>query len=281
MDCVEGDTRKKYFLKTQILRNPQLDDDNKIVIDKVQDFKCAPRTGTLNIGIVTTIIYFISISWIYFTAYANCDKRGIFKNFPPRNYSKPFNRCKNLIGHKTSNDSFTLSYAMLYSDRYLSTFLITTTFVMIAILLIQQNFAVTGEGILRILLVAGSFVLAIIMGALLLFGPKEHSHFHFSLAVIIIVSGTTLAMGSTELYKQAYEETELIDMEVTSWLIFALTICLFVSIIWFHSTKRYKIIADNSIAVFEILHWITFGIFVAILSTKPPLLVDNFCIASV
>jgi len=230
--------KTKYFLKTPILRNLETQPGGEIAVENVQDYKVGPRNETLNVGIATTIIYFISFIWIYFSAAANCDKKGVFKNFPPKWYSKPFNQCNGLIGHKTLKDSFTMSYMFLYSDRYL-------------------------------------------MVALLLFGPKEHTYFHIGIALAIVLAGTTLALGSTELYKQTYEEEKFKDMEIISWILFALTICILFSIFWFHKTKKYRPIADNMIATFEILHWVTFGIFIFILSLKPPLLVNNFCAISV
>jgi len=273
--------KTKYFLKTPILRNLETQPGGEIAVENVQDYKVGPRNETLNVGIATTIIYFISFIWIYFSAAANCDKKGVFKNFPPKWYSKPFNQCNGLIGHKTLKDSFTMSYMFLYFFRYLSTVLITLTCIMVAIILFQQNFAVTEEGMGRVFYVTGTFVLATMMVALLLFGPKEHTYFHIGIALAIVLAGTTLALGSTELYKQTYEEEKFKDMEIISWILFALTICILFSIFWFHKTKKYRPIADNMIATFEILHWVTFGIFIFILSLKPPLLVNNFCAISV
>lgn len=287
--------KKRYELKTPILRNvAELPTDDPLETtmeyENVQEFKI-PKNETFEIGIATFIVYLLSISCVYFTAYANCDKTGIFKNW---GNSGAYNTCPEKFGIKSKDDSITMSYAFIFSNRYVSTILIATTYIMIAILLINQNFAVKDENDGRMIYVVGTFIMGFMLSALLLFGPTEHKYFHFFAAFLILLTGTVLSLGVSDLYEKTYSESienpffegNTNDLRIISYILTVLLIILmFLGMMKIGMFSKFvspdSMILDNSFATLEIFHWFTFAIFLFIFSTKPPLLVKNFCAISV
>lgn len=294
---------KRYLLNVPILREKG-----------DQTFKIAPREdkSTLIIGQVGSAFYFICFIVIYFTAFANCDKTGPFKYWgtDSRNITKTaYNKCSGLIGAKSMNQSLTLSYMLLYSNRYLSTLLITVACILMAIVFIKQNFGVFDENDGRIFCVIGPFILAFLLNSLLLFGPTEHSSFHFLAAGTIILMGTLFCGISYALYMKYYRnpseeemkteikaETEpqwgnFEDLKILTILISISAIIAFMGAFMMYNLKikmksgnSYHTsfwLTDKILGVTEIVNLILIGIFILQVSKKPPLLVNNFCAFSV
>ena len=208
---------KRYLLNVPIARE----------LEKIQEFKVAPpredpeqkgtEQTTLILGRASSAVYFICFILIYFTAYANCDKTGLFKYWGTDSKGVTrlaYNKCKGLIGMNDIDQSLTLSYMLLYSNRYLSTILITAACILMAMTFIKQNFGVFEENDGRIFCVIGPFILAFLLNSLLLFGPTEHSTFHFVAAGMIIAMGTLFCGISYGLYKRVYRNPTVEEVEI-------------------------------------------------------------------
>lgn len=311
---------KRYLLKVPIVRELETQ-TFKVAPPREDPEKPGTERTTLALGRASSIIYFICFILIYFTAFANCDKTGPFKNWGTNSKGitgTAYNKCKGLIGMSGMDQSLTLSYMILYSNRYLSTILITAACILMAMTFIKQNFGVFEEQDGRIFCVIGPFILAFLLNSLLLFGPTEHSTFHFAAAGTIIAMGTFFCGISYGLYKRVYrnptdEEVRILtndeesttsnieygnfeDLKVLTILIslsaviafagafFMYTLKVKKSVPGFKITQRFRNqvwLTDKILGTTEMANLILIGVYLLQISKKPPLLVNNFCAISV
>lgn len=296
----------KYLLNTPILRDVEVNETGgKILVDKVEEYKVAPRKDSEDFGSATFALYIFCFFVIYLSAYANCDKSGIFRNWGTNSKGvthRAYNSCRESIG-VGKDRSVTLSYMLLYCNRYISAPLILLSCVLMAVMFLKQSFGVSGENDWRIFCVVGPFILGFLLSVLIAFGPNEHDVVHFLTAGVIIIFGTLFCVVSYDLYNKVYIEPSTEDKEQYSNLgtfedLKSITIATGVTAIIAlagafgmlylkknkGSIKNFEIkvsITDRVLGLAELLNLILIGVYMLKVSRKPPLLVKNFCIASI
>lgn len=245
-------------------------------------------TEDVNIGISATVIYFILFIYIYVSAYLNCSNTvkyyGSHKN---KSWYRPFNFCDEKIGTKNRGESVTISYAFIYSNRYISAILIVLVTILIMLMLLYKNYGVikyeyrtgikvSSDG--RITYLVGTLIIGIMLTLLLLFGPPDkHQTIHGLITMVIVILGTVLAFGTDSLYEnENSSENSNEHLDSIKWVLLTFGLLIFLAFVLFYSKKTFspnksRNIEDNFLAISEICYWFTFGTFLAILSTKPPL----------
>ena len=257
-------------LKTPILRDVQgvIINSENIQTEKVNQ----PTTN--KIGIATTVLYYITFIYIYGSAYAHCDTKGIFRNI--NFYTSP--KCTNKIGWSSKKastfKSFTLSYSFLYSEKVGTIILLFITMGLMFSLLIEQKFADDKET-LRSAVLAGPFMLAAAFVSFLIMGPEEYKNTHYIFAFVVLLAGLIFTISVDEIYQRYYDQMDNIHNLMITLCV--LTGCFIASFLLKSYNNFY---GDNLLAMSEFINVITFGLVLYELSILPPLPVNNTCIAT-
>lgn len=203
-----------------------------------------PFEITKIVGISTAIIFFLLFLYIYISA--------------------------NYKGYLTRKN-FTMSVAFKYCEKRISIILIILSLCMFQFYFDKQN--LYSNDFRRNSIPITSYIITTALLLLFFVWPEEYN-LHAIVALFILLAIAYITLSIQSIYKDYYEESGLIGLDVTSYIVISLFLLTLVVGFFNFILYRFKIYSVPFIVLFgtlEIMVIVGFCIFIGICSTLPPL----------